>query len=143
MHSQWSIPVWCQVSPVDEAEWEHWRISLLLTRERLIRGLILALSNRPLPIPTFISILCTASDLPYLTHACKKCLKTRWASHARNGLGSILACVAYFGIFRGACTAYFCFFLSALQTLCALYTTGWKPVFILALCQTTTVGGRG
>jgi len=41
-----------------------------------------------------------------------------------------------------ACIAYF-IFLSATQTLHAQSTTCWKLAFILPLCPTTTVGGRG
>jgi len=40
------------------------------------------------------------------------------------------------------CVAYF-IFLPAMQTLRVLSTTCCKPVFILSLCPTSTVGGRG
>jgi len=67
--------------------------------------------------------------------------KTQCMSHARMvSFYPGMYCV--FRHFSCACIAYFGFW-SALQTLQVLRMTGWKPAFILLLCRTTTVGGRG
>ena len=67
--------------------------------------------------------------------------KTQCMSHARMvSFYPGMCCV--FRHFSCACIAYFGFW-SALQTLQVLRMTGWKPAFILLLCRTTTVGGRG
>jgi len=96
---------------------------------------MLTWSNRPIPILMF-----KATFQPVARNA--HTWKMRKMQHVQ-GWNRFYPCVRCgFRHFSCACVAYFGF-LICVANLYALSTTGWKPAFILPLCWTSTVGGRG